>query len=129
MPDLTSDDDEAAAAGGVGTSSGWGGGANSQQSGRSNGSDSQGAAAAAGSSGGANQRQQRLVRDSRFRAFVLRSCANYLEWCRQQAAHTALLGGAAAGACDWLQLGGALFDLAKVSKCCSFLLECVRMEA
>ncbi|GBF90249.1 hypothetical protein Rsub_03382 [Raphidocelis subcapitata] len=53
-----------------------------------------------------------LVRDDRFRAFVLSAAANHLEAARRDAAGAALMGGGAAGG-GWLVLCGPLYKLAK----------------
>jgi hypothetical protein len=74
-----------------------------------------GARIAAGDS--CDQKQQRLVRDARFRAFVLRSCARHLEGARRGATHTLLVSGASGEAArEWQLLAPALFRVAKVSQ-------------
>lgn len=85
--------------------------ANSNDAGNSQDS---GARAAAG--GSCEQQQQRLVRDARFRAFVLRSCARHLEAARRGATHALLVSGASGEtAREWQLLAPALFKVAKVS--------------
>lgn len=78
-------------------------------------------------SGGDNHVE--LARDAGFRACVLRSCASLLEDA-QAAATSALLlqdggkaeGGSVPAAAEVLELGPALFKVAKVSCCCAVLL-------